>query len=490
MNIAANLGIRFWAVASNFIFVPLYIRFLGEETYGLITFFSTLQAMLNLMGLGLSKTIRREFAVLGDHDEGKLKKYKILRSVEFIYIGISLLIVALCGLGAGKIAGRWLSFQELSVDTVKTVVFLMGISIAAQLFAGMLQGCIFGMEKQVEGDLIQFAWSLLKNVGVIFLLWNFRIDIVAFYIWYIITDAFYLFVLRGFIMRCLKNASYTLTWKLQELINIKTLWKYAAGLFFISLCNIGFDKIIVSNTFSLTILGVYNTVTMLGNFCLIVSASVGVAVFSRFSSLYADGRIQKLSSFYFDANHMVNVAVCCISAFVSAYMDEILSIWTQSIKITEIARNGGVMLVLALSFAALQQISYEYMLAMGIVFVDNIRSILTVLAIVVLLPFSIHAGGFHGACIAMFGINLVSLVLYMGVVNHYAGRNARTGIWKDFIMPMVLFLVMAYFSHYFFAFYFADQGIVLGFGIIGGCGGMGIFYFIGDVKNRIKELNR
>ena len=488
-NIVANLGIRLWTVASNFLFVPLYIRFLGEETYGLVTFFSTMQAILNLLGLGLSKTIRREFAVLENDDRGKIKKYKILRSVEFVYVCISLIIIALCGIGAKKIAGKWLTFQELSIDTVERVIFLMGISIAIQLVAGMLQGCLFGMEKQIEGDLIQFIWSVLKNVGVIFLLWIFCIDIIIFYVWYIITDILYFFGLRLFIIKYLKNTTYALRWKLKEIVNIKTIWRYAAGLFFISLCNVGADKIIVSNAFNLTVLGTYNTVTMLGNFCLIISSSVGVAVFSRFSSLYSEGKKNELSSFYFDVNNLVNVSVCCISAFVSAYIDEILLFWTHAERIVDIARSGGAILVIALSFAALHQISYEYMLSTGVVFVDNIRSVLTVIAIAIILPLGISAGGFSGAAIVMLCINFVSLILYMIVVNYYLRRSPLIGVLKDFVIPMALFLLVANLSHQIILLVFGNPYIVLGFGITCGCAVMLIFYYKGDVRNRIRVLN-
>ena len=48
----------------GFVFVPVYISYLGIEAYGLIGLFATLQAWLSLLDLGLSPTLNREMARL------------------------------------------------------------------------------------------------------------------------------------------------------------------------------------------------------------------------------------------------------------------------------------------------------------------------------------------------------------------------------------------------------------------------------------------
>ena len=90
INFIANLIGTVWSMIANFIFVPLYIKYLGEESYGLITFFATMQVFLNVLGLGLSKTLRREFS---NPNYDSNTKYKYLRSIETIYYGILLIIV-------------------------------------------------------------------------------------------------------------------------------------------------------------------------------------------------------------------------------------------------------------------------------------------------------------------------------------------------------------------------------------------------------------
>ena len=44
------------------IFVPVYIKYLGIESYGLIGFFASMQAWFALLDMGMTPTLGREIA--------------------------------------------------------------------------------------------------------------------------------------------------------------------------------------------------------------------------------------------------------------------------------------------------------------------------------------------------------------------------------------------------------------------------------------------
>ena len=85
-NIGANIIGRIWSIISVFIFIPLYIYFLGIETYGLVSLFATMQGILFLLDAGLTLSLRKEFSTGDSSIENKIRKYKLLRSIEFCYI--------------------------------------------------------------------------------------------------------------------------------------------------------------------------------------------------------------------------------------------------------------------------------------------------------------------------------------------------------------------------------------------------------------------
>ena len=56
-------------------FIPLYIKYLGIEAYGLIGIFALLQAWLALLDMGMTPTLSREMARFtgGAHDAQSIR---------------------------------------------------------------------------------------------------------------------------------------------------------------------------------------------------------------------------------------------------------------------------------------------------------------------------------------------------------------------------------------------------------------------------------
>ena len=55
-NLIANFVGRGWVALMGIAFIPLYIKFMGIESYGLVGFFTTFQAVFALLDLGLTTT--------------------------------------------------------------------------------------------------------------------------------------------------------------------------------------------------------------------------------------------------------------------------------------------------------------------------------------------------------------------------------------------------------------------------------------------------
>ncbi|MHC4521753.1 MAG: polysaccharide biosynthesis protein, partial [Planctomycetota bacterium] len=85
-------------------FIPLYIRYLGMEAYGLIGLFAMLQAWLTLLDMGMAPTLSREMARFGGGSHSVQSIRDLLRSIEII----ALIIAGLIALGIWA-ASRWLA---------------------------------------------------------------------------------------------------------------------------------------------------------------------------------------------------------------------------------------------------------------------------------------------------------------------------------------------------------------------------------------------
>ena len=78
-NIFANFLGRFWSISSNFLFIPLYIHYLGFESYSVISFTLVIVALMAVLDAGLKATLSREFARIDNSSEEKSRIYKVLK---------------------------------------------------------------------------------------------------------------------------------------------------------------------------------------------------------------------------------------------------------------------------------------------------------------------------------------------------------------------------------------------------------------------------
>jgi O-antigen/teichoic acid export membrane protein len=448
-NVIANLIGRIWSMISVYIFIPLYILFLGQEAYGLVTFFATLQTVMGLLGLGLSKTLRREFAAGVETDENKLRKYKMMRSVELVYLGIALLIIGICYIGAEFIAGSWLNIESLDYEKVVLTLRLMGISIGLQVLTSMYLGCIFGLERQVLANLYQIIWAVAKNLGVILVLWIISGDISLFYIWHVFVDFCYLIALRFTVIRLLK-CNLRLEWKFSDFSNLLKLWKYTTGLIFISIVyvlNTQIDKAIISKYLSLKELGAYNIAFSLGNLTSIFATAIATAAFSRFTNYFTTNKLDKQKSSFLFYNKISGLTVITVGAFISVFSYEILLLWTANKEIANLASTPAFYVIVGCLFLSLQIVPYEFMLSRGNTKVNNIIGLCSIPFILIGTPLFVENMGILGAGIAWCINMALSTIGYLGYIHKkFIGSGTLRWLFFDVIIPFIIAFGAAFIS--------------------------------------------
>src|SRR6202451_1874160 len=91
-GLLANLAGSAWSTLMQLVCVPLYIRFLGIEAFGLIGFYLMSQAVLQVLDLGLSPTMNREMARYSVQPEKADEARDLVRTLEAGYwlIGIAI----------------------------------------------------------------------------------------------------------------------------------------------------------------------------------------------------------------------------------------------------------------------------------------------------------------------------------------------------------------------------------------------------------------
>lgn len=450
-NAIANIITKLWTLVSVYIFIPFYIKFLGEESYGIVSFFATMQTAINVLGLGLANTLRREFAVKTyNEDEDNIRRNKLLHCIEIIYWIIACIVSVTCFWGSNNIASSWLNVGSLLPEYVAMTITLMGISISIQIVANLYSGCVFGLDLQASANGFQIIWSILKYCGSLFIIMFVVVDLRAFYLWHVVTDIAYLLVLRIYLAIKIKPKK-KYKWSFSDFVVLKSIWKYAIGVFVISiiaLVNKQLDKIIISNLLSLTELGAYNLATTLGGLTTVFSTAMYVSVFPSFTSDIALGNKNSVQERFLSINKLVNIITLCMCCYVAVFAIPLIQFWTRTTAYNDMLQIAAPLVIMAVSITELQEIPYALALAYGNTKINAILGLSYLPIVCVTTWYSIKKWGLVGAGSVYFILMISQSLIYeYAIYKKYLQNNPIRLIIRDTIVPLIISAVLAFLSY-------------------------------------------
>src|SRR5947209_9898180 len=166
-NILANFVGRGVAALVGILFVPVYVRYLGIESYGLVGVFALLSSLSGFFDLGVTPTINRELARLSTRDDAAQEARDLVRTLETIYWSIGIFIGAAVIAVAPLIARRWVHAKTLPTGTVQFAIALMGIVIALQWPFSFYEGGLIGLQRFAMYNGIQALLQVIRAVGAV-----------------------------------------------------------------------------------------------------------------------------------------------------------------------------------------------------------------------------------------------------------------------------------------------------------------------------------
>lgn len=248
-NLFAGLANSIWSALIGLAVVPLYLKYLGIEAYGLIGFFVTTQALLQLLDVGLAPTINREVA--RHSASGNLKEAgKLLHTLAIVYWSMAVVIALLIMALAPLIAGYWLQSKYLSRQTIEHAVMLMGLVVACRWPIGLYQSALIGAQRLTVSSGVSITMVTFGNLGAVVVLAFVSPTIEAFFIWQACVGLLYATTMQW--------AAWRVIGRLKEIRfdidKLKQIWRFSAGMGGIALSGLVFtqlDKLILSKMLGL-----------------------------------------------------------------------------------------------------------------------------------------------------------------------------------------------------------------------------------------------
>src|SRR5208283_4086584 len=232
-------------------FIPLYVKFLGIEAYGLMGIFAMLQAWLVLLDMGMKPTLSREMAryTVGAHSPQYIRD--LLRSVEVIAVIIAALVTLFIWLAATWLATRWLKPQALPPAEVARALALMGAVMGFRFIEDVYAATMVGLQRQVLDNAVTISTATLRALGAVCVLAYIAPTIEAFFVWQGVVSLITVAVYGQIVYRSLPASPLSGRFSIRAVADI---WRFAAGMTLISLLALlltQIDKILLSRILTL-----------------------------------------------------------------------------------------------------------------------------------------------------------------------------------------------------------------------------------------------
>ncbi len=323
--------------------IPLYIHYLGIESYGLIGVYATVQIWMTLFDLGMAPTLQREMARFTAGAQTADGIARIFRSLESIYFGLGLSISLSLFFAADTLAAHWLRVERLSPSTVAAAVAIMAWALAPRWISGLYRSAAMGLQRQVWLNVVGSIFATARGVGVVFVLAWFAPTMGAFFCYQGAVAALEMGVL-GLTMRAwMPNLRHAPWIDRQALLSV---WRFSGGVFlitFFSLAMTQIDRLLLPKLIGLEQFGYYVlAVTVSGGVGLLVGP-ICSAVYPRIAELAVARNEEQLVHLYHRTAEVATLLAAPLAITIAFFAPELLLAWTRDRSL-----SGAVAPVLAL----------------------------------------------------------------------------------------------------------------------------------------------
>jgi O-antigen/teichoic acid export membrane protein len=364
-NIIANYVGSAWSALMSVAFVPVYIRYIGIEAYGLIGLFTLIQSWLVLLDVGLTPTLSREMARFeaGVHTVQSISN--LLKSIERVYLVVAAVLATTIITVSPWIAKNWIRADKLDTATIRHALAITGFVVALRWLTGLYRGALIGLQHQVWLSFCGALFSTLRGLGAIGVLIWISPTITAFFVYQGVLAAVEAIVLAVHIRRVLPTPPAVAQFSWMELRKVSN---FAAGMATITLLSIllmQVDKLVLSRMLTLKDFGYYALASAVAGSLSLIIGPINNAIYPRLTEFVARREDDSLSRAYHRFAQMLTLTLVPAAVVLSLFSTDAMLLWTRDpITTARIAPLISV-LVIGVTLNGLMHTPYMLQLAHG-----------------------------------------------------------------------------------------------------------------------------
>lgn len=409
-SFVSNLAGRLWLSVMNLVAVPVYVRLLGANAYGIVSLVATFQAVLGLLDFGLSGTANRELAMARADGNGGIIANTV-RTFEFIYWSVAI-VIGICFVASSHwLATSWLPRQSLPPADIQLAIALGGLAMAARWPASLYNGILQGLERQVlQNGILVVAATLRISITIIAIVFFVR-TVYCFLVAQAVSNMLEV-LLIGTIARRLARTDSQARFDVDV---VRRVWRFAIGFNLIGAFGMlvsGAPQLLISKLLPLDELTYYSLASTAAGVLLVISTAAQNTLFPRFSACWQRQEFAEIQKLY-AISLRFTVYICAAPlAVLYFFPSEVVSLWTHS---PELARHvAAVLPILAIAVMANCAVGIPYILV-----VASGHTRLPVLMNAISFPimlagcyFAIRLSGVSGAAWCWLAFNILCFIYY------------------------------------------------------------------------------
>lgn len=435
-NVVSNYVSQIYVSVVGILILPLYIKYMGAEAYGLVGFFTMLQAWFSLLDLGLTPTIARETARYHGGSMSALHYRQLFRALSVIFLAIAIIGGTSLWLIAAPLADKWLQIKTLDLNVVIVAVQIMAISVALRWMGGLYRGVITGSERLVWLSCFTAVIATLRFPAVFITMWWYGYTPTVFFVHQLavaIFEVLGLYLMSNRLQPKL-DSGMTIGWGIKT---VKPVLKFSLTIAFTSSVWVlvtQTDKLILSGILPLAEYGFFTLAVLVAGGVMILSAPISTVIMPRMVRLHTEGKDDEMIQVYRSATQLVSVVAGSASLTIAFFAEQLLYTWTGDRVIA--TNTASILSLYALGNGVLAVSAFPYYLqyALGNLRYHLVGNLVTVIILIPAIILAAYEYGGVGAGWVWLGINSLYLIFWVGFVHHkFVPGLHRSWLIKDIL---------------------------------------------------------
>jgi O-antigen/teichoic acid export membrane protein len=386
---------RGWAAALALLAVPLYLRFIGVEAYGVVGLFTTFSILVGFADLGLGATLTRELAKVSAKTGTLAYGRDVARTFELGYSFIAVLIGLLVIGCSVPVAQHWVQAQALDRTEIANALALAGVALACQWPTNLYSAGLAGVHRQAQMGIATIAFSTFR---VMLTLGAVR--------WSPSLESFFWAQIASLLLQTL--GMRWLLWRALVLVDhqpqprmsiVRSSFRFAGGMTGITITTIILtqtDKVILSKVLNLEDFGTYVVAGTLATGLYMLISPMFTVMYPRFSSLIHAGDTPRLIHLYHTSSQAMAALVVPTALVAALFPHEVLYIWTGNAGLSQQGASILAFLIIGNACNGIMNMPYALQLASGwtkLAFWVNVGAIAVLVPVIWWAAFSFGAAG-------------------------------------------------------------------------------------------------